>query len=99
MKGSTKKRMPIRSGRTRVIAIVCGVLFSLLLVMPVATLILVSLAREGSWTTQTLPAAYTIANYAKIFSDPRASEVFLNSLSMSAIAAGGALLWSFCVAG
>ena len=29
----------------------------------------------------------------------RASEVFLNSLSMSAIAAGGALLWSFCVAG
>jgi iron(III) transport system permease protein len=99
LKGSTKKRVPIRSGRTRVIAIACGVVFSLLLVMPVATLILVSLAREGSWTTQTLPAAYTIANYAKIFSDSRASEVFLNSLSMSAIAAGGSLLWSFCVAG
>ena len=45
-----------------------------------------------------MPTAYTFANYVKIFSDSRASEVFLNSLSMSAIAAGAALLWSFCVA-
>jgi iron(III) transport system permease protein len=98
MKGSTKKRKAIRSGKSRAIAIACGVVFSILLVLPVATLILVSLAREGSWTTQTLPAAYTIANYTKIFSDSRASEVFVNSLSMSAIAAIAALLWSFCVA-
>jgi iron(III) transport system permease protein len=98
MKGSTKKRKAIRSGKSRVIAIACGVVFSLLLVLPVATLMLVSLAREGSWTTQTLPAAYTLANYTKIFSDSRASEVFINSLSMSAIAAVAALLWSFCVA-
>src|SRR6185295_6125423 len=68
------------------------------LVLPVATLVLVSFAREGNWTTQTLPTAYTFANYVKIFSDTRASEVFLNSLAMSAIAAGAALVWSFCVA-
>jgi iron(III) transport system permease protein len=99
MKGSTKKRTAIDSGKSRAIAIVSGVLFSLILVLPVATLVLVSFAREGNWTTQTLPTSYTIANYVKIFSDSRASEVFLNSLSMSAIAAGAALLWSFCVAG
>jgi iron(III) transport system permease protein len=81
-----------------VIAIACGVVFSLLLVLPVATLVLVSLAGEGSWTTQTLPSAYTFANYTKIFSDSRANEVFLNSLSMSAMAAIAALLWSFSVA-
>ncbi|HYU97312.1 MAG TPA: iron ABC transporter permease [Pyrinomonadaceae bacterium] len=98
MKGSTKKRQPIARGGARSLAIACGVLFSLLLVLPVATLLLVSFAREGNWTTQTLPTAYTFANYVKIFSDSRASEVFLNSLSMSAIAAGAALLWSFCVA-
>jgi iron(III) transport system permease protein len=98
MKGSTKKRQPIARGRSRGLAIACGVLFSLLLVLPVATLLLVSFAREGNWTTQTLPTAYTFANYVKIFSDSRASEVFLNSLSMSAIAAGAALLWSFCLA-
>ena len=99
MKGSTKQRRAIATGKSRAIAIVCGALFSLLLVLPVATLVLVSFAREGNWTTQTLPTSYTIANYVKIFSDSRASEVFLNSLSMSAIAAGAALLWSFCVGG
>jgi len=60
---------------------------SLLLVLPVVTLLLVSFAREGNWTTQTFPTVYTVANYVTIFSDPRAREVFLNSLSMSAIAA------------
>lgn len=99
MKGSTKQRRAIASGRTRTIAVVCGVVFSLLLVLPVATLVVVSFAREGNWTTQTLPTSYTVANYVKLFSDPRASEVFLNSLSMSAIAAAAALVWSFCVAG
>jgi iron(III) transport system permease protein len=98
LKGSTKKRQAIASGPTRAIAIVCGVVFSLLLVLPVATLILVSFAREGNWTTQMLPTSYTTANYVKLFSDSRASEVFLNSLSMSAIAAVAALVWSFCVA-
>ncbi|HKB66782.1 MAG TPA: iron ABC transporter permease [Pyrinomonadaceae bacterium] len=98
MKGSTKKRQAIARGGARSLAIACGVFFSLLLVLPVATLLLVSFAREGNWTTQTLPTAYTFANYVRIFSDSRASEVFLNSLSMSAIAAGAALLWSFCVA-
>jgi iron(III) transport system permease protein len=99
MKGSTKQRRAIATGKSRAIAIVCGVLFSLVLVLPVATLVLVSFAREGNWTTQTFPTSYTIGNYVKIFSDPRASEVFLNSLSMSAIAAGAALVWSFSVAG
>jgi iron(III) transport system permease protein len=98
MKGAKKKRQTIASGRARSIAIACGVLFSTVLVLPVGTLLLVSFAREGNWTTQTVPTAYTFANYVKIFSDSRASEVFINSLSMSAIAASAALLWSFCVA-
>jgi iron(III) transport system permease protein len=99
MKGATKQRRAVAAGKTRTFAIVCGVFFSLLLVLPVVTLVLVSFAREGNWTTQTLPTAYTLANYGKIFSDSRSSAVVLNSLSMSAIAAGAALLWSFCVAG
>jgi iron(III) transport system permease protein len=65
--------------------------------MPVATLFLVSFAQEGSWTTQTLPSAYTIANYQRLFGDPYAAEAFLNSLTMSGIAAVAALLWSFCI--
>jgi iron(III) transport system permease protein len=98
MKGAARRRRTIASGRARVIAVVAGILFSLILVMPVATLVLVSFAKEGSWTTQTFPTAYTLANYTRIFSDPQRSEVFVNSISMSAIAALAALVWSFIVA-
>ena len=98
MKGAARTRRSVARGRTRAIAIAFGVLFSVLLVLPVLTLVVVSFAREGSWTTQTLPTSYTLANYARIFSDNAAREVFLNSLSMSAIAALAALVWSFCVA-
>jgi iron(III) transport system permease protein len=98
MKGTAKTRRSVATGRTRAVAIAFGSVFSVLLVLPVLTLIVVSFAREDSWTTQTLPSSYTFANYARIFSDDTAREVFLNSLSMSAIAAIAALLWSFCVA-
>ncbi|MCA1604967.1 MAG: ABC transporter permease subunit, partial [Acidobacteria bacterium] len=37
-------------------------------------------------------------NYTRIFSDPQRSEVFINSISMSAIASVAALVWSFIVA-
>jgi iron(III) transport system permease protein len=97
MKGAPRRRAAIASGKARVLAAVAAVIFAIVLVLPVATLFLVSFAREGSWTTQTLPSAYTLANYQRLFSDPFAAEVFFNSFSMSVVAALAALLWSFCV--
>jgi len=97
MKGAPRRRVSIASGKARVLATIAAVIFAIALVLPVATLFLVSFAQEGSWTTQTLPSAYTLANYQRLFSDPFASEVFVNSLTMSAIAAVAALLWSFCI--
>jgi len=97
MKGTGRRLKPISSGKARAAAIICGVLFAALLFLPVATLVLVSFAQDGRWTTQTLPPAYTLANYIRILTERDASEVFVNSLSMSAIAALAALLWSFCV--
>jgi iron(III) transport system permease protein len=96
MKGAPRRRASIGSGKVRVLAAIAAMIFAIVLVLPVATLVLVSFAREGSWTTQTLPAEYTLANYQRIFSDPFAAEVFFNSFSMSAVAAVTALLWSFC---
>ena len=97
MKGAPRRRVTIASGKARVLAATAAVIFAIILVLPVATLLLVSFAREGSWTTQTLPSAYTLDNYRRIFSETFAAEVFFNSFSMSAIAALAALLWSFCV--
>jgi len=98
MKGAPRLKRPLAKGTMRALAFVCGVVCSVLLALPVATLLLVSFARDGQWTTQTFPAAYTVANYAKILTLTQAREVFLNSVSMSAIAAVAALLWSFCIA-
>jgi iron(III) transport system permease protein len=97
MKGATKSRQPIRSGRARATATLCGVIFTILLALPILTLVLVSFARDGMWTTQTLPPAYTFANYTRILTDADASSVFVNSLLMAGLAALFALLWSFCV--
>jgi iron(III) transport system permease protein len=97
MKGAPRRRVSIAGGKARLLAAVAAIVFAIILVLPVATLFLVSFAREGSWTTQTLPSAYTLANYERLFGDPYAAEVFVNSFSMSAIAALAALLWSFCV--
>lgn len=98
MKGAPRRRRPLAKGKTRTVAFLAGLVFSVVLALPVATLILVSFATDGQWTTQTLPQAYTLGNYAHLITERNASEVFLNSLSMSAIAAVAALLWSFCVA-
>lgn len=98
MKGAAKTRRRIAAGRTRTLAVVIGTLFSILLALPVATLGLVSFARDDSWTTQMFPQSYTTENYVRIFSEPGSREVFLHSLSMSAIAAIAALIFSFCVA-
>jgi iron(III) transport system permease protein len=97
MKGAPKRRTPLAHGRARVVAVACGTIFTILLALPVATLVLVSFARDGQWTTQTLPPAYTLANYARIFAEPERLEVIVNSLLMSGLAALAALVWSFCV--
>ena len=99
MKGAPKARTPIKSGRARLLATLCGVVFTIFLALPVMTLILVSFARDGAWTTQALPPAYTLDNYARLWTQPGASSVFVNSLLMSGLAALFALIWSFCVAG
>jgi iron(III) transport system permease protein len=97
MKGAPRRREVINKGTTRVLATSAAILLSLLLVLPVLTLVLVSFAQEGSWTTQTIPAAYNLSNYVRLFNEPQASEVFINSFLMSGVAAGAALVWSFCV--
>ena len=97
MKGAPRRRVSIASGAARVLATIVAIAFAIVLVLPVATLCLVSFAQEGSWTTQTIPSLYTLANYRRLFTDPWTAEVFVNSFTMSVIAALAALGWSFCV--
>lgn len=96
-KGATKRRLKIKRGRARLLAALCGVLFSLLLALPVITLVIISFARDGSWTTEMLPPVYTLDNFRRILTEEGAGDALRNSLLMSGIAALAALVWSFCV--
>lgn len=63
-----------------------------LCLLPVLMLLVISFAREGSWTTQLLPGEYTVENYRRLFGDPAVFEPLGNSLLMSAMALAGALV-------
>ncbi|MDX6499982.1 MAG: iron(III) transport system permease protein [Blastocatellia bacterium] len=97
MKGTTRRRQPLKSGKARLLAASAAIVFSLILALPIATLVLVSFSRDGSWTTQTLPPVYTVANFARITTDVESRSVFINSLLMAGMATLAALIWSFCV--
>lgn len=97
MKGATRRRAPLKTGKARLLAGVCGIIFSVILALPIVTLVLVSLSRDGSWTTQTLPPSYSVSNFARLAGDADARSVFVNSMLMAGIAALAALVWSFCV--
>lgn len=98
MKGATARRARIERGAARTLAAACGVLFSIILALPVITLIIISFARDGAWTTQMLPPDYTLDNYRRILSDEETGGALVNSLLMAGVAAVAALVWSFCVA-
>jgi iron(III) transport system permease protein len=97
MKGTTRRRQQLKSGKTRLLAAFAAIVFSVVLALPIVTLLLVSFSRDGSWTTQTLPPVYTVSNFARIAADADARSVFVNSLLMAGIATLAALVWSFCV--
>jgi iron(III) transport system permease protein len=97
MKGTTRRRERLQSGAGRALAAGASIVFSLILALPIVTLVLVSFSRDGTWTTQTLPPIYTLSNFAHLATDVEARSVFVNSLLMAGLATLAALVWSFCV--
>ena len=59
--------------------------------LPVAAIVVLSFAREGSWTTQWLPSAYTAGNFAAFFTDPALLVPVVNSLEMALLALGASM--------
>jgi iron(III) transport system permease protein len=96
-KGTSRRRQRLQTGAGRLLAAFAAIVFSIVLALPLATLVLVSFSRDGAWTTQTLPPAYTIENFARLATDPESRSVFVNSLLMAGLATMAALVWSFCV--
>jgi iron(III) transport system permease protein len=85
-KGTAAPPQPLRSGLARLAATAGAVLLLLFLLLPVATIVLISFAQEGSWTYQLLPERYTLANYAALFTDAKVLQPILNSVQMATLA-------------
>lgn len=74
-----------------------GWAFGILLLLPHATLVVVSLVPLGTWTTQLVPPAYTLANYGTLLTEPERLRPLVNSLWMATVATVGAIaiaLWA-----
>jgi len=73
----------------------CAVLF---ITLPILTIVLISFAKEGTWTWQLLPAAYTFENYSKLFMDRDVFRPISNSLLMSMISTASVLVTGVAIA-
>lgn len=84
----------IRGAGLRALATAGGWALALLLLLPPATLVLLSFVPVGTWTIETLPPAYTLANYLALVTQPERIRPLLNSVWMATFATVAALLVS-----
>lgn len=68
------------------------------LLLPHATVLLVSFVPEGSWTTELFPPEYSVRNYASLFSESELLRPILNSLRMATIATVANVVLAFLAA-
>jgi iron(III) transport system permease protein len=96
-KGSATRRV-IQSRRAKVMALTLAVITVLILVLPHLMVVLVSFARDGTWTTQVIPPEYTLENYRRLFSEPQLWRPIANSVSMALIATAANVVVCFVAA-
>ena len=81
----TVRRVP-RSRLVRLLAPLLAAVLVIVLVLPHAMVVLVSFARDGSWTTQLLPPEYTLDNFRNLATDPQLWAPIRNSVLMALVA-------------
>lgn len=66
-----------------------GIISMIVLLLPHATLLVLSLVPDGAWTWQTYPTAFSFENFTLLFNDPNIWDPVRNSLIMAFIACIG----------
>ena len=96
LRGVAPARRPLSGSRWAVAG--AGWALAILLLLPHATLVLVSLVPRGTWTTEAVPPVLGVGNYAALFSQLERLRPTLNSLWMSTAATAVALLLGLAAA-
>ena len=90
-KGVAPRPQPITSPALRLLATVGGWTLGVVLLLPHATLVLLSFVPVGTWTVETFPPAYTVANYVQLLTEPSRLRPLGNSLWMATLATAVAM--------
>jgi iron(III) transport system permease protein len=98
-KGAAVGLILLRGGRSaRVgLAVLAWAIVGFLL-LPHATVLLVSFVPEGTWTTQLFPPVYSVGNYQSLFTRPEMLRPIVNSLQMATIATVANVVLAFAAA-
>jgi iron(III) transport system permease protein len=75
----------LRRPLVRAVTTFAGGGLAVLLLLPHATLVLVSLVPYATWTTETLPPVLSLVNYGRLFAEPERLEPLVNSFWMAAV--------------
>ncbi len=94
-RGTPPARVRLRSKRARLLAAIVGWGMALFLLMPHATLVLLSLVPANSWTTEALPPVLSLENWRILLTETERLRPGLNSLWMASVATVGALALGF----
>ncbi|HEX6574380.1 MAG TPA: iron ABC transporter permease [Gemmatimonadaceae bacterium] len=96
-KGAATRR-PLKSRTTQVIAALLGFITVVILILPHLMVVLVSFARDGTWTTQVLPPEYTVDNYRRLFTEAQLWKPIMNSVWMAILATAANVVVCFVAA-
>ena len=94
----TRRRTTVSSPTLRKVAPALAFITVLILVLPHFTVLLVSLAKEGTWTDQLFPPIYTLDNFRRLISDANLWTPVRNSVLMAVIATAANIVVCFLAA-
>jgi len=95
-RGVAPRRRQLARGKWAATA--AGWALAILLLLPHATLVLVSLVPRNTWTTEALPPVLSLGNYRALFSEAERLRPIVNSLWMASAATALAILLGFAAA-
>jgi len=98
VRGLAPKPPPIRGRLARGLTSTAAIGFTLLLLLPHATLVLISLVPPHTWTIELLPPELSWVNYKAFFSSLEKLRPVASSLWMATVATLGALALGFAAA-
>ncbi|HEX5386360.1 MAG TPA: iron ABC transporter permease [Gemmatimonadales bacterium] len=97
-KGTAPAPAVVRHRGARVALAVFSWSLAVVLLLPHLTLLVVSFVPLGTWTTEAIPPAWSLANYAALVGDPVRLRPLLNSLWLATLATAAAVALSLAAA-